>query len=39
MLGALPPDLQAVVDAWPDLPEPVRAVIVRLVEHSKGGAA
>jgi hypothetical protein len=33
----LPPDLFVVVDAWPSLPEPVRAGIVAMVEASLGG--
>ena len=28
----LPPDLAAVADAWPDLPEPIRAGILAMVK-------
>jgi hypothetical protein len=31
------PDLRAVVDAWPTLPEPVRAGILAMVRASGGG--
>src|SRR5690348_3996759 len=27
----LPPDLAAVIDAWPDLPEPIRAGILAMI--------
>ncbi len=30
--GELPPDLAAVVAAWADLPEPIRAAVTALVE-------
>jgi hypothetical protein len=37
-LGAdLPPDLAAVVDAWAELPEPVRLGIVAMVKASRKG--
>ncbi len=32
----LPPDLTAVIDAWPDLPEPIRAGIVAMVKAASG---
>jgi len=32
-----PSDLAAVIDAWPGLPEAVRAGIVAMVKASKGG--
>ncbi len=31
-----PPDLAAVIDAWPDLPEPIRAGIVAMVKAASG---
>lgn len=31
----LPPDLAAIVDAWPALPEPIRAGIVAMVKASE----
>lgn len=31
------PDLAAVVDAWPTLPEPIKAGILALVNASGGG--
>jgi hypothetical protein len=38
--SVLAPDLQAVIDAWPDLPQPVRAAILQLVKHTaEGGQA
>ena len=33
----LPPDLAAVVDAWPNLPEPIRAGIVAMIQAASGG--
>jgi hypothetical protein len=32
----LPPDLAALVAAWPDLPEPIRAGIMAMVRASGG---
>jgi hypothetical protein len=34
---AFPPDLAAVVDAWPGLPEPIRAGILALVNAAQNG--
>jgi hypothetical protein len=34
--GSIPPDLAAVVDAWPRLPEAVRASILMLVKAALG---
>jgi hypothetical protein len=31
-----PPDLQAIIDAWPSLPEPVKAGIVAMVRAAGG---
>ena len=33
-----PPDLAAVIDAWPDLPEPIRAGILALVKAVSVGS-
>ena len=35
--GSLPPDLATIVDAWPRLPEAVRASILMLVKAASGG--
>jgi hypothetical protein len=32
----LPPDLRRVVDAWPQLPDPIRRAVRALVETSGG---
>jgi hypothetical protein len=34
-LPYLTPDLQAIMDAWPSLPEPVKAGIIAMVKASK----
>ena len=31
------PDLQVILDKWPDLPEPIRAGIVAMVKAAAGG--
>jgi hypothetical protein len=31
----IPPDLQAVIDAWPPLPEPVQAGIIAMVRAAR----
>jgi hypothetical protein len=34
----LPPDLTRVIDAWPSLPEPIKAAVLALVQTAtKGG--
>ena len=33
------PDLAAVIDAWPTLPEPLRAGILAMVQAASGGQA
>jgi len=35
----LPPDLAAVIDAWPNLPEPIRAGILAMVKAASGREA
>jgi hypothetical protein len=30
----LPPDLAEVIDAWPELPEPIKAAVLALVKAS-----
>ncbi len=36
--GTFDPDLAAFVDAWPTLPEPLKAGILALVRAAEGGA-
>jgi hypothetical protein len=31
-----PSDLAAVIDTWPDLPEPIKAAVLALVEATTG---
>jgi len=37
--GPIPPDLQVVIDAWPTLPEAIRADIVAMVRTAGGDTA
>jgi hypothetical protein len=32
----MPPDLSAIIDAWPSLPEPIRAAVLALVKAVLG---
>jgi hypothetical protein len=36
-VGGGDPDLAAVVDAWPDLPDPIKAAVLALVRTARGG--
>ena len=36
LAGNLSPDLKAVVDAWPSLPDAIRAGIVAMIRAAKG---
>jgi hypothetical protein len=36
--AGLPPDLAAVIDAWPNLPEPIRAGILAMVKATNAPA-